>query len=41
MKNYILNNKANLCSIGLAGAFMSIITAAALLLGEISPAAIF
>ncbi len=41
MKDYILKNKSNLCSISIAGAFMSIITAAALILSEVSPAAIF
>ncbi len=41
MKDYIVRNKLNICSIGLAGAFMSIVTAAALILSEVSPTAIF
>lgn len=41
MKNYIMRNKATLFSLGFAGAFMSVITAAAFFLGEVSPAAIF
>ncbi len=41
MKNYISKNKDTAFALGFAGAFMSIITATALLLSEISPAAIF
>lgn len=41
MRNYIAKNKATIFSLGFAGAFMSIITAAAFFLSDVSPAAIF
>ncbi len=41
MRNYIAKNKATIFSLGFAGVFMSIITAAAFFLSEVSPAAIF
>ncbi len=41
MKKYISQNKATVFSLGFAGAFMSIITVAALIFSEISPTAIF
>lgn len=41
MKKYISKNKDTAVALGFAGAFMSIVTAAALILSEVSPAAIF
>lgn len=41
MKKYISQNKDTALALGFAGAFMSIITTVALILSEVSPAAIF
>ncbi len=41
MKEYISQNKATVFSLGFAGAFMSIITATAIIFSEVSPTVIF
>ncbi len=41
MKKYISQNKETAFALGFAGTFMGVITAIALILNEVSPAAIF
>ena len=41
MKKHILRNKDTAFALGFAGMFMGVVTAVALILSEVSPAAIF